>query len=98
MTWDLSVDIFLSDLLKHGRKSSTVKQYRYDLSLFTSWVQKHIKLPPESFFRSFDVNVLEGYLKALKKERGASVSNVKRVRGILINFFTISWRCSRFKK
>ncbi|PES06102.1 integrase, partial [Bacillus anthracis] len=25
MTWDLSVDVFLSDLLKHGRKSSTVK-------------------------------------------------------------------------
>ncbi|OUB64363.1 tyrosine-type recombinase/integrase [Bacillus thuringiensis] len=86
MTWDLSVDIFLSDLLKNGRKSSTVKQYRYDLSLFTSWIQKYIKLTPESFFRSFDVNVLEGYLKALKKERGASVSNVKRVRGILINF------------
>ncbi|WIY58965.1 tyrosine-type recombinase/integrase [Bacillus arachidis] len=86
MTWDHSVDIFLSDLLKLGRKSSTVKQYRYDLLLFTSWIQKHIKSSPESFFHSFDTNVLERYLKALKKERGASISNIKRVRGILINF------------
>ncbi|PKJ52251.1 tyrosine-type recombinase/integrase [Bacillus sp. SN10] len=86
MTWELSVDIFLSDLLKHGRKSSTVKQYRYDLTLFTSWIQKHVKSPPKSFFRSFDTNILERYLKSLKKERGASISNIKRVRGILINF------------
>ncbi|MDA2213822.1 tyrosine-type recombinase/integrase [Bacillus cereus group sp. MYBK195-1] len=86
MTWELSVDAFLSDLLKHGRKSSTVKQYRYDLTLFTSWLQKHSKLPPESFFRSFDTNILDRYLKAFKIGRGASVSNVKRVRGILINF------------
>lgn len=86
MTWELSVDIFLSDLLKHGRKSSTVKQYRYDLTLFTSWIQKHIKSPPESFFHPFDTNILDRYLTALKKERGASISNIKRVRGILINF------------
>lgn len=86
MTWELSVDVFLSNLLKHGRKSSTVKQYRYDLTLFTSWIQKHVKSPPESFFRSFDVNVLERYLKVLRKERNASISNLKRVRGILINF------------
>ncbi|MBY0018506.1 tyrosine-type recombinase/integrase [Bacillus cereus] len=86
MTWELSVDVFLSDLLKHGRKSSTVKQYRYDLTLFTSWVQKCFELTPESFFRSFDTNTLDRYLKALKMERGASVSNVKRVRGILINY------------
>lgn len=86
MTWELSVDVFLSDLLKHGRKSSTVKQYRYDLTLFTSWVQKCFKLTPESFFHSFDTNTLDRYLKALKMERGASVSNVKRVRGILINY------------
>ncbi|PGM89694.1 tyrosine-type recombinase/integrase [Bacillus cereus] len=86
MTWELSVDVFLSDLLKHGRKSSTVKQYRYDLTLFTSRIQKHVKLPPESFFRSFDTNILDKHLKALKKERGASISNIKRVRGILINF------------
>ncbi|MED3244917.1 site-specific integrase, partial [Bacillus thuringiensis] len=86
MTWEFSVDVFLADLLKHGRKSSTVKQYRYDLTLFTSWIQKYVKLPPESFFHSFDANILERYLKALKKERGASISNIKRVRGILINF------------
>lgn len=86
MTWELSVDVFLADLLKHGRKSSTVKQYRYDLSLFISWIQKHVKLPSKSFFHSFDANVLDSYLKALKKERGASISNIKRVRGILINF------------
>ncbi len=92
MTWELSVDLFLADLLKHGRKSSTVKQYRYDLTLFTSWMQKHVKLPPESFFRSFDTNVLESYLKALKKERGASISNIKRVRGILINFYNFMVR------
>ncbi len=42
--------------------------------------------PQNRFFRSFDVNVLDGYLKAFKKERGASISNIKRVRGILINF------------
>ncbi|EJR91891.1 hypothetical protein IKG_05685 [Bacillus cereus VD200] len=33
MTWELSVDVFLSDLLKHERKSSTVKQYRYEVLL-----------------------------------------------------------------
>ncbi|MGE6963742.1 tyrosine-type recombinase/integrase [Bacillus thuringiensis] len=86
MTWELSVDVFLANLLKHGRKSSTVKQYRYDLTLFTSWIQRHVKLTPESFLHSFDANILERYLKALKKERGASISNIKRVRGILINF------------
>lgn len=86
MTWDSTLDLFLADLLKRGRKPSTVKQYRYDLTLFISWVQKQLKLPPEDVFRSFDVNVLGHYLQSLKKERGASLSNVKRVRGILINF------------
>ncbi|HDR7494032.1 TPA: site-specific integrase [Bacillus cereus] len=86
MTWDSALDLFLADLLKRGRKPSTVKQYRYDLSLFVSWIQKRLILPPEDVFRSFDGNVLEHYLQSLKKERGASISNVKRVRGILINF------------
>ncbi|MGE6552476.1 tyrosine-type recombinase/integrase [Bacillus mycoides] len=86
MTWDSALDLFLADLLKRGRKPSTVKQYRYDLTLFVSWVQRQLKSPPEGVFHSFDVNVLERYLKSLKKERGASISNVKRVRGILINF------------
>ncbi|PEA83778.1 tyrosine-type recombinase/integrase [Bacillus pseudomycoides] len=86
MPWDSALDLFLTDLLKRGRKPSTVKQYRYDLTLFVSWIQKQLKSPPEDVFRSFDVNVLERYLKSLKKERGASISNVKRVRGILINF------------
>ncbi|MGG5737461.1 tyrosine-type recombinase/integrase [Bacillus cereus group sp. IBL03679] len=86
MTWDSALDLFLTDLLKRGRKPSTVKQYRYDLTLFVSSVQKQLKSCPEDVFRSFDVNVLERYLKSLKKERRASISNVKRVRGILINF------------
>ncbi|PFK20860.1 tyrosine-type recombinase/integrase [Bacillus cereus] len=86
MTWDSALDLFLADLLKRGRKPSTVKQYRYDVTLFTSWLQKRLKLPPEGVFRSFDVNVLECYLKSLRKERGASISNTKRVQGILINF------------
>ncbi|PGE04275.1 tyrosine-type recombinase/integrase [Bacillus pseudomycoides] len=86
MTWDLAVDVFLADLLKRGRKPSTVKQYRYDISLFVSWIQKHFKSPSEGVLQSFDVNILEGYLKALRKERRASISNAKRVRGILINF------------
>lgn len=86
MTWDSALDLFLADLLKRGRKPSTVKQYRYDLRLFVSWVLKQLELPPEDVFHSFDVNVLECYLKSLRKERGTSISNVKRVRGILINF------------
>ncbi|PGV98340.1 integrase [Bacillus cereus] len=86
MTWTSALDLFLADLLKRGRKPSTVKQYRYDLTLFVSWAQKHLGLPLEDVFRSFDVNTLECYLKSFRKERRASVSNVKRVRGILINF------------
>lgn len=86
MIWESALDLFLADLLKRGRKPSTVKQYRYDLTLFVSWIQKRLKPPPEDVFLSFDVNVLESYLKALRKERGASISNAKRVRGILINF------------
>ncbi|MGE6553106.1 tyrosine-type recombinase/integrase [Bacillus mycoides] len=86
MTWDSTLDLFLADLLKRGRKPSTVKQYRYDLTLFISWLQKQLKLPPEDVFISFDVNILECYLKSFRKKRGASISNVKRVRGIFINF------------
>ncbi|WP_144508761.1 tyrosine-type recombinase/integrase [Bacillus mycoides] len=86
MTWDSTLDLFLADLLKRDRKPSTVQQYRYDLTLFVSWLQKQSKLPPEDVFRSFDINILERYLKTLRKERGTSISNVKRVRGILINF------------
>ncbi|HDR5353530.1 TPA: site-specific integrase [Bacillus thuringiensis] len=86
MTWDSALDLFLTDLLKRGRKPSTVKQYRYDLAIFVSWIQKRSKSPPEGVLRSFDANVLECYLKSLRKERGASISNVKRVRGIVINF------------
>ncbi|MGG5741939.1 tyrosine-type recombinase/integrase [Bacillus cereus group sp. IBL03679] len=63
-----------------------MKQYRYDLTLFTSWVQKQLNSPPEDVFPSSDVDVLDCYLKPLRKEREASISNVKRVRGILINF------------
>ncbi|ANS52146.1 integrase [Bacillus thuringiensis] len=86
MTWDSALDLFLADLLKRGRKPSTVKQYRYDLTLFTSWIQKWLISPQDGIFASLDANVLECYLKSLRKERGASISNVKRVRGILINF------------
>ncbi|WP_144518172.1 tyrosine-type recombinase/integrase [Bacillus thuringiensis] len=86
MIWDSALDLFLTDLLKRGRKPSTVKQYRYDLSIFVSWIQKRSKSPPEDVLRSFNANVLERYLKVLRKERGASTSNVKRVRGIVINF------------
>ncbi|WP_242227261.1 site-specific integrase [Bacillus cereus group sp. BfR-BA-01315] len=86
MTWDSAVDFFLADLLKRGRKPSTAKQYRYDISLFVSWIQKRFKSSPEDVLRSFDTNILDSYLKSLKKERGASNSNLKRVRGVLINF------------
>ncbi|WP_305927979.1 tyrosine-type recombinase/integrase [Bacillus mycoides] len=86
MTWDSTLDLFLAYLLKRGRKPSTVKQYRYDLTLFISWLQKQLKLPPGDVFCSFDVNVLDCYLKWLRKDRRASISNVKRVRGVLINF------------
>ncbi|MES1051618.1 site-specific integrase [Bacillus thuringiensis] len=86
MTWDFALDLFLVDLLKRGRKLSTIKQYRYDLTLFVSWLQKQLQLPPEDVFRHFDVNILEHYLKSLRKNREASISNTKRVRGILINF------------
>lgn len=86
MTWDSTVDVFLTALLKRGRKLSTLKQYRYDLALFTSWLQKRFKLPPEDVFLSFDTNILDHYLEWLRKERSASNSNVKRVRSILINF------------
>ncbi|MCX2829149.1 site-specific integrase [Bacillus sp. DHT2] len=86
MTWDTAVDFFLADLLKRGRKPSTAKQYRYDISLFVSWIQKRFKSSPEDVLMSFDANTLDSYLKSLKKERGASNSNLKRVRGVLINF------------
>ncbi|PGO64012.1 integrase [Bacillus cereus] len=86
MAWESALDLFLADLLKRGRKPSTVKQYRYDVTLFISWLQKRLKLPLEGVFHSFDVNTLERYLKSLRKERGASISNTKRVQGILINF------------
>ncbi|HDX9577643.1 TPA: site-specific integrase [Bacillus pseudomycoides] len=86
MNWDSTVDIFLTALLKRGRKPSTLKQYRYDLALFTSWLQKRFKSPPEDIFLSFDTTILDRYLESIRKERGASISNVKRVRGILINF------------
>ena len=86
MTWDSALNLFLADLLKRGRKPSTVKQYRYDLTLFISYLQKQFKMPPEDVFSSFDTNTLERYLKSFRKERGASISNVKRVRGIVINF------------
>ncbi|MGQ4286608.1 tyrosine-type recombinase/integrase [Bacillus thuringiensis] len=86
MTWNSALDLFLTDLLKRGRKHSTVKQYRYDLAIFVSWIQKRSKLTPEDVLRYFNTNVLERYLKVLRKERGASISNVKRVRGIVINF------------
>ncbi|MED1304071.1 integrase [[Bacillus thuringiensis] serovar konkukian] len=86
MTWDSALDLFFADLLKRGRKPSTVKQYRYDLTLFISYLQKQFKMPPGDVFSSFDTNTLERYLKTLRKEREASISNVKRVRGIVINF------------
>ncbi|MDF9624934.1 site-specific integrase [Bacillus cereus] len=86
MKWDSALDLFLADLLLRGRKPSTVKQYRYDLTSFASWIQKQFKSSPEDVFLSSDVSALEHYLKSLRKENGASISNVKRVRGILINF------------
>ena len=86
MTWASALDLFLTDLLKRGRKPSTVRQYRYDFTLFVSWVQKQLESPPKDVFHSFNVNTLECYLKSLRKERRASISNVKRVRGILIIF------------
>ena len=49
---------------------------------------KTTSIAPEDVFRSFDINTLERYLKWLRKEREASISNMKRVRGILINFYS----------
>lgn len=54
MTWDSTLDLFLADLLKRGLKPSTVKQYRYDLTLFLSWLPKQLDSPPEDVFPSFD--------------------------------------------
>ena len=66
MTWDSALDLFLADLLKRGRKPSTVKQYRYDLS-FCLLDSETAYFAPEDVFRSFDGNVLEHYLQTLKR-------------------------------
>ncbi|SPT78677.1 phage integrase domain protein SAM domain protein [Bacillus cereus] len=66
MTWAFSVDVFLADLLKHGRKSSTVKQYATISPFLHYGFRNTSNYLQNRFFHSFDVNVLERYLKALK--------------------------------
>lgn len=86
MTWESKQVEFLSSLKSRGRKDSTLKQYRYDLNLFVFWIKKRNPTPSQEVFQSFDTNGLSSFLNALKKDRGASNSNTKRVKGIVINF------------
>ncbi|MGF2772945.1 tyrosine-type recombinase/integrase [Bacillus cereus] len=86
MTWEFKGVEFLSSLKSRGRKESTLKQYRYDLNLFIFWVKKRHPTPSHEAFQNFDTNRLSSFLNALKKDRGASNSNIKRIKGVVINF------------
>lgn len=86
MTWEFKEVEFLSSLKSRGRKESTLKQYRYDLNLFIFWIKKRYPTPSHEVFQTFDTNRLSSFLNALKKERGASNSNIKRIKGVVINF------------
>lgn len=86
MTWESKENEFLSSLKSRGRKDSTLKQYRYDLNLFIHWIKRMHSNPSHEVFHNFDTNRLSGFLNTLKKDRGASNSNVKRIKGVVINF------------
>ncbi|MGR5965978.1 tyrosine-type recombinase/integrase [Bacillus cereus] len=86
MTWEFKEVEFLSSLKSRGRKESTLKQYRYDLNLFIFWIEKRYPVPSHEVFQTFDTNRLSSFLNTLKKERGASNSNIKRIKGVVINF------------
>ncbi|HDR6289264.1 TPA: site-specific integrase [Bacillus cereus] len=86
MNFNKGVDDFLSSLQSRGRKESTLKQYRYDLDLFISWIKRRSQTPSQDVFRIVDMNLLNNFLNALKKDRRASNSNAKRIKGIVINF------------
>ncbi|HFK1767211.1 TPA: tyrosine-type recombinase/integrase [Bacillus mobilis] len=86
MTWESKQVEFLSSLKSRGRKDSTLKQYRYDLNLFVFWIKKRNPTPSQEVFQGFDTNGLSSFLNTLKKDRGASSSNTKRVKGVVINF------------
>ncbi|WP_242281123.1 site-specific integrase [Bacillus cereus group sp. BfR-BA-01347] len=86
MNWQDTVDAFLSFLLTSGRKNSTVNRYKYDLSLFIAWISERFSEPSQDVFYQFDANALYKFLNKLQKERKSSASNIKRIKGVVINY------------
>lgn len=86
MEFNKRIDDFLSSLQSRGRKESTLKQYRYDLNLFASWIKRRSQNFSHDVLYGIDINILNNFLNALKKDRRASTSNVKRIKGVVINF------------
>ncbi|WP_130067640.1 tyrosine-type recombinase/integrase [Bacillus albus] len=86
MNWQDTADAFLSFLLTSGRKNSTVNRYKYDLSLFITWISKRFSEPSQDVFYQFDANVLNKFLNKLQKERKSSTSNIKRIKGVVISY------------
>ncbi|EJR25203.1 MULTISPECIES: tyrosine-type recombinase/integrase [Bacillus cereus group] len=86
MDWQGTVDTFLSFLRSSGRKNSTLKRYEYDLSLFIAWISKRSSEPSQDVFRRFNTDTLNTFLNTLQKERKSSLSNIKRIKGVVINY------------
>ncbi|MGX5458089.1 tyrosine-type recombinase/integrase [Bacillus cereus] len=97
MNYETSVIMFLSSLKSRGRKESTLQRYQYDLSIFVSWIKKRHPLPSQEVFQSFDTNTLFSFLNTLKRDRGASTSNIKRIKGVVINFLQFHGNTSDLK-
>ncbi|MBT2576861.1 site-specific integrase [Bacillus sp. ISL-8] len=97
MTIETRLSGFLSSLRSRGRKESTLKQYRYDLDLFTTWIKKQHHLSSHDVLHTIDINILNSFFNSLKKERGASISNIKRIKGVVINFLQFHGNTSDLK-
>ncbi|TSI19935.1 site-specific integrase [Bacillus sp. HY001] len=86
MTWDQSIHEFLLYMQGNGRKLSTMQRYRYDLVLFSLWIENSEDALQRPFKRNITTDRFKQYLKAAKTTRNCSPTSLKRISGVIVNF------------
>ncbi|MGH0487841.1 tyrosine-type recombinase/integrase [Bacillus mycoides] len=86
LTWEQSIHEFLLYMQGNGRKLSTLQRYRYDLVLFTLWIENSEDALQRPFKRDITTDQFKQYLKAAKTTRNCSAASLKRISGVIINF------------
>ncbi|PDY14195.1 integrase [Bacillus pseudomycoides] len=80
-----SIDGFLNYMQRNGRKQSTIKRYRYELTSFIKWTLKQHELNNKPL-ENFNANDIQLYLNYAKWKNSCSKATLKQKSVIVRNY------------